>query len=45
MTATPNSIVNKILSFPDDTVIWPGHHYGRYPTTTVKEQKKIYGAG
>jgi len=38
-----HSIVNKILSLPDKTVIWPGHHYGRFPTTTVKEQKRLYG--
>jgi len=37
-----NSIKNKILSLPDDTVIWPGHHYGRFPKSTVKEQKKYY---
>jgi hydroxyacylglutathione hydrolase len=37
-----NSIRNKILTLPDDTVIWPGHHYGRRPTSTVREQKKYY---
>jgi len=37
-----DSIRNKILSLPDDTVIWPGHHYGRFPKSTVKEQKKYY---
>jgi hydroxyacylglutathione hydrolase len=37
-----DSIRNKILSLPDDTVIWPGHHYGRYPTSTVREQKRYY---
>jgi hydroxyacylglutathione hydrolase len=37
-----DSIRNKILSLPDNTVIWPGHHYGRYPTSTVKEQKGYY---
>lgn len=36
------SIRNKILALPDDTVIWPGHNYGRFPTSTVKEQKKYY---
>ena len=36
------SITKKILSFPDDTIIYPGHHYGRKPTSTVGEQKRIY---
>lgn len=36
------SIRNKILSLPDDTVIWPGHHYGRFPISTVQEQKRYY---
>lgn len=37
-----NSIRKKILALPDDTVIWPGHHYGRHPYSTVKEQKQYY---
>jgi len=37
------SIIEKILSLPDNTVIWPGHHYGRKPSSTVKEQKKYFG--
>ena len=36
------SIKGCILTLPDDTVIWPGHHYGRFPVTTVREQKKYY---
>jgi len=38
-----NSIKNKILSLPDETKIWPGHHYGRNPVSTVAEQKKNFG--
>ena len=38
-----DSIKNIILRYPDNTVIWPGHHYGRYPKSTVKEQKAYYG--
>ncbi|MBN2160884.1 MAG: MBL fold metallo-hydrolase [Spirochaetes bacterium] len=37
-----DSIINKILALPDDTVIWPGHHYGRRPASTVREQKRYY---
>ncbi len=37
-----DSIRKKILTLPDDTVIWPGHHYGRKPKSTVREQKKYY---
>jgi len=38
-----NSIKNKILTLPDDTKIWPGHHYGKKPVSTVAEQKKNFG--
>ncbi len=37
-----DSILNKILRLPDDTIIWPGHNYGRRPSSTVKEQKRFY---
>lgn len=36
------SIKERILSQPDETIIWPGHHYGRFPVSTVKEQKRYY---
>ena len=41
--AIMHSIGSRILSFPDDTIIYPGHDYGRKPVSTVAEQKKIYG--
>lgn len=37
-----DSIQKKILTLPDDTIIWPGHNYGRAPHTTVSEQKVFY---
>jgi len=40
-----DSIKNKILTLPDDTKIWPGHHYGRKPVSTVAEQKKYFRIG
>lgn len=36
------SVREKILSLPDDTKIWPGHNYGRFSVSTVREQKRIY---
>jgi glyoxylase-like metal-dependent hydrolase (beta-lactamase superfamily II) len=34
------SIKSKILSLPDDTVVWPGHHYGPAPRSTVKQERE-----
>jgi glyoxylase-like metal-dependent hydrolase (beta-lactamase superfamily II) len=34
------SIREKILSLPDDTIIWPGHDYGGRPTSTIALEKK-----
>lgn len=33
------SIHNKILTLPDDTIIWPGHDYGMSPTSTIGREK------
>jgi glyoxylase-like metal-dependent hydrolase (beta-lactamase superfamily II) len=37
-----HSIRTRILIFPDDTVIFPGHHYGQHRTSTVKEQRSYF---
>ena len=33
------SIKNKIYTLPGDTVVWPGHDYGPYPSSTVEREK------
>lgn len=33
------SIENRILTLPPDTVVWPGHHYGPTPSSTVAEER------
>jgi hydroxyacylglutathione hydrolase len=34
------SIKKRILTLPDDTVVWPGHHYGPAPQSTVKNERE-----
>lgn len=34
------SIKDKILSLPDDTIVWPGHDYGQSPTSTIALEKR-----
>lgn len=34
------SIFERILSLPDETVVWPGHHYGPTPSSTVAREKR-----
>ena len=35
-----DTIKTKIFTLPDDTVVMPGHNYGRTPTSTVGHEKK-----
>lgn len=35
-----HSITTRLLSLPDDTVVLPGHNYGRRPSSTIGEEKK-----
>jgi|LQYC01.1.fsa_nt_gi hydroxyacylglutathione hydrolase len=35
-----HSITNKILSLPEETVVFPGHNYGYRPTSTIGDEKR-----
>ena len=35
------SIENRILTLPDDTVVWPGHDYGSSPHSTVRQEREF----
>lgn len=32
--------LRTLMALPDDTVVWPGHDYGRTPTTTIGREKE-----
>jgi glyoxylase-like metal-dependent hydrolase (beta-lactamase superfamily II) len=34
------SLTQKLAKLPDDTVLYPGHDYGRTPTSTLGDQKQ-----
>jgi glyoxylase-like metal-dependent hydrolase (beta-lactamase superfamily II) len=34
------SIQEKLLTLPDETVVLPGHNYGRTPTSTIGHEKQ-----
>ena len=34
-----NAIKEKLLALPDDTQIFPGHNYGRTPTSTIGRER------
>jgi len=36
-----DSIRAKLLSLPDDTIVWPGHDYGPVPSSTIATEKKL----
>jgi hydroxyacylglutathione hydrolase len=35
-----SSITSRLLLLPDETVVLPGHNYGRMPTSTIGHEKK-----
>jgi glyoxylase-like metal-dependent hydrolase (beta-lactamase superfamily II) len=34
------SIRQRILGLPDDTQVWPGHHYGQAASSTVAQERE-----
>jgi len=32
--------LRKLLELPPDTIVWPGHHYGDTPSSTLAREKK-----
>jgi len=34
------TLTQRLAALPDDTVLYPGHNYGKTPTATMGEQRK-----
>jgi len=34
------SIKERLLTLPEDTIVWPGHNYGFTPSSTIGNEKK-----
>ena len=32
--------LRKLMTLPDDTIVWPGHDYGKTPTSTIGIEKR-----
>ena len=35
-----NSIKDRLLTLPGETIVWPGHDYGFKPSSTINEEKQ-----
>jgi hydroxyacylglutathione hydrolase len=35
------SIRDRLLTLPDETIVWPGHDYGPVPSSTIAQEKKL----
>lgn len=40
MSQFMKSIKEKLLTLPDETLVWPGHDYGYKPSSTIGDEKK-----
>jgi hydroxyacylglutathione hydrolase len=34
-----DSVINRLFTLPDETLVWPGHDYGNYTSSTVFKEK------
>ena len=37
---TLGASIRRLMSFPDDTTVWPGHDYGPTPSSTIGREKR-----
>ena len=37
---TLGASIRKLMELPDDTIVWPGHDYGRTPSSTIGNEKR-----
>jgi hydroxyacylglutathione hydrolase len=37
---TLGASIRMLMKLPDDTVVWPGHNYGRTPNSTIGNEKR-----
>jgi glyoxylase-like metal-dependent hydrolase (beta-lactamase superfamily II) len=35
-----NSIMTRLMTLPDDTIVLPGHNYGRAPSSTIRYKRE-----
>lgn len=37
---TLGASIRKLMELPDETIVWPGHDYGRTPSSTIRNEKR-----
>lgn len=40
MSQFMKSIKDRLLTLPDETIVWPGHDYGYKPSSTIENERK-----